>query len=56
MATSAGSTFTLNGNGATGAEISNKVGELNVAVANLWYVPLHPCFPLWFSARLKGIY
>ena len=39
-AKSKGSTFTLNGNSATGTEIKQKVGELNVQVGNLWYATL----------------
>lgn len=33
-----GSTFTLNGNPASGREITQRMTELNVQVGNLWYV------------------
>lgn len=36
-ASSKGSTFTLNGQSATGREITTKMAELNVQVGNLWY-------------------
>jgi chromosome segregation ATPase len=32
------STFTLNGTAATGKEVSEKITELNIQVANLWSV------------------
>lgn len=37
-ASSRGSSFTLNGQPATGNDIKQKMGELNVQVGNLWYV------------------
>ena len=37
-ATSKGSTYSLNGQSATGREVTQKMNELNVQVGNLWYV------------------
>lgn len=46
-----GSSFTLNGQPATGREVSDKMAALNVQVENLWYV-LIPCPPhgiIWLN-------
>lgn len=44
---SKGSTFSLNGNSASGREITQNMAELNVQVGNLWYVcALHPVLHL----------
>jgi hypothetical protein len=37
-AASKGSTYSLNGQSATGREVTQKMNELNVQVGNLWYV------------------
>ena len=37
--TSKGSTYNLNGQGATGREVTQKMNELNVQVGNLWFAP-----------------
>lgn len=36
---SKGSTYSLNGQSATGREVTQKMNELNVQVGNLWYAP-----------------
>jgi len=40
--TSKGSTYSLNGQAATGREVTQKMNDLNVQVGNLWYVPALP--------------
>jgi hypothetical protein len=41
-AASKGSTYSLNGQSATGREVTQKMNELNVQVGNLWYVSAPP--------------
>jgi structural maintenance of chromosomes protein 5 len=40
--TSKGSTYSLNGQAATGREVTQKMNDLNIQVGNLWYVSTLP--------------
>jgi chromosome segregation ATPase len=40
--TSKGSTYSLNGQAATGREVTQKMNDLNIQVGNLWYVSTPP--------------